>query len=97
MNIYLDKIKIKESYIFWGNANRCSVSDDSGFDDDTRDDRVSGLEDEVWHDPQLAGEDDDVLELLALLTFQVLLVGREAVEQVVNDVGLQKNVSHNLV
>ena len=66
------------------------MTNDSGFDDDPRDDGVSGLEDEVRHDPQLAGEDDDVFELLALLTFQVLLVGREAVEQVVDDVGLKK-------
>ena len=62
----------------------------TSFDDDTSDDGVTRLEDEVWHDAELAGEDDDVLELLALLLLQVLLVCGEPVEQVVNDVRLSK-------
>ncbi len=58
------------------------------LNDDTRDDGVTRLEDKIWHDAELAREDDNVLELLPLLLFQVLLVRREPVEQVVNDVRL---------
>jgi len=59
------------------------------LDDDAGDNGVARLEDEVGHDAELAGEDDDVLELLALLLLQVLLVRSEPVEQVVNDVSLK--------
>ena len=65
------------------------MANDSGLNNDSSNDGVSRLEDEVWHHPQLAGEDDHVLELLPLLSLEVLLVGREAIEQVVNNVGLE--------
>ena len=75
--------------LFRRNTYGCSVSYDSSFNDDAGDDRVSGLEHEVGHDPQLAGEDDNMLELLLLLPPQVLLVGREPIEQMINDVSLK--------
>ena len=69
------------------------MANDSGLDDDSSDDGVSRLEDEVWQHPQLAGEDDHVLELLPFLTLEILLVSREAVEQVVDDVSLETRVN----
>jgi hypothetical protein len=53
-----------------------------------------GLEDAGGQDLELAWKNDDVLELLALLPLQVLLVRREPVEQVVNDVGLERRMSN---
>ena len=77
------------SHLLGWHAERRALSDDSRLDDDAGHDGVPRVEDEVGHDPDLAGEHGLVLELLPLLALQLVLVGDEPVEQVVDDVGLK--------
>lgn len=78
------------AYLFGGHAERRSFSHHPGLNDAAGHDGVAGVEDEVGEHLDLAGEHGQVLELLSLLPLQLLLVLREAVEQVVDNVGLER-------
>ncbi len=69
-----------DSYVFRWHAKGSPLSDDSSLDDDASHDWIPRIEDAVGQEPKLDGENRLVLELFALLTLQILLVSREAVE-----------------
>lgn len=77
------------SYLFAGHTNWSAFLHDARLDHDTHHDGVPGIEDELRQYLQFAREDGDVFEFFSFSLLQFLAVFHEAVEQMINDVGLE--------
>ena len=74
------------TYIFIRHTDWCSFFQKAVLDNHAHHNGVSAVEDELWHDLQLAREHCHMLELLLLLLHQLIAVLCELVEQVVDNV-----------
>ena len=77
------------THIFARHNDGAALLDDAPLHHHAHHDGVPGIEDVLREDAQLAWEDCNVLVLLLISLFDLLAVRHEAVEEVVNDIGLE--------
>lgn len=77
------------THLLGRHADGGALSNNSSLHHDAAHDRVSGIEDAVRQNPQLARENGDVLEFVPFPLLQLLPVGSELVEEMVYNVRLE--------
>ena len=76
-------------YLFGRNTDRGPNFDDPRLYNDAGYYGVPSIEDILWYNPELTGEDGDALVFLPLFLFHLLPVRHEFIKQVVDDVCLE--------